>query len=45
MKTLKSCFVGRVPMVALWATRLTGIREDAGLIPGLTPRVKDSALP
>ena len=34
-----------VPVMAQQVMNLTSIREDAGLIPGLTPRVKDLVLP
>ena len=33
-----------VPVVARWVMNLTGIGEDAGLIPGLTRWVRDPVL-
>ena len=34
-----------VPIVAPWVTNLTGVHEDAGLIPDLTQWVKDLVFP
>ena len=34
-----------VPFVAQWVKNLTGMNEDASLIPGLTPWVKHLVLP
>ena len=34
-----------VLVVAQWVKNLTGVHEDVGLIPGLTQRVKELALP
>ena len=34
-----------VPVVAQWVKNPTSILEDVGLIPGLTQRIKDLALP
>ena len=34
-----------VAVVAHWVTNPTSIHEDAGLIPGLTQRVRDLVLP
>ena len=31
--------------MAQWVKNLTGVHEDVGLIPGLTQRVKELALP
>ena len=36
---------GGIPFVAQWLMNPTRIQEDVGLIPGLTPWVKDPASP
>ena len=44
-KEIRSRKLWGVPVVAHWIKNLTNIHEVAGLIPGLTPWVKDLALP
>ena len=43
--SIKNSGLDGIPTVAQWVKNPTSIREDEGLIPGLTQWMKDLALP